>query len=189
MRAVFSGKLTYSADWDAKISPWQGQHGLPAGTGDLATQVASGVSSIIWTSTAIPRSRMPQSDACQSIAGWTSTPSDSTSLAVTGNQSLISYFASVATQAGKPLLFTEIGYESANDAAKQPFATSTNVYDPALQGNLYSAFFEAWQQSGNNTLVGVFSGTGIPTSRKSAPAMGPISARKDNLPRLLSLRI
>jgi hypothetical protein len=40
VRAVFSGKLTYSADWNDAISPWQGQHGLPAGTGNLATQVS-----------------------------------------------------------------------------------------------------------------------------------------------------
>ena len=40
VRAVFTGKLTYSADWDDDISPWQGQHGLTAGTGNLATQVS-----------------------------------------------------------------------------------------------------------------------------------------------------
>jgi Glycoside Hydrolase Family 113 len=40
VRAVFSGKLTYSADWNSAASPWKGQHGLPAGTGDLATQVS-----------------------------------------------------------------------------------------------------------------------------------------------------
>jgi hypothetical protein len=45
VRAVFSGTLVYSANWDAAISPWQGQHGLPAGTGDLATQVSFSISS------------------------------------------------------------------------------------------------------------------------------------------------
>jgi hypothetical protein len=40
VRAVFSGKLVYSANWDAAVSPWQGEHGLPAGTGDLTTQVS-----------------------------------------------------------------------------------------------------------------------------------------------------
>jgi len=123
------------------------------------------------------------------MAGWTSTPSDPTSLSVTGNQSLISYFASVATQAGKPLLFTEIGYESASDAAKQPSGTSTNVYDPALQANLYSAFFEAWQQSGNNSLLGVYFWNWDPNAAEVGPGNGPISARRHNLPRLSSRRI
>jgi len=174
VRAVFSGKLTYSSDWDDNISPWQGQHGLTAGTGNLTTQVS------FW-------SRLdylgidcyaPLSDAANPtvpalVAGWTSTPSDPTSLSVTGNQSLISYFASVATQAGKPLLFTEIGYESANDAAKQPSGTSTNVYDPALQANLYSAFFEAWQQNGNNALAGVYFWNWDPNAAEVGPGNGP----------------
>src|SRR6202140_5276999 len=151
VRAVFAGKLTYSSDWDDNISPWQGQHGLTAGTGKLATQVS------FWSQLDYlgidcyaPISDAANPTLASLIAGWTSTPSDPTSLSVTGNQSLISYFASVATQTGKPLLFTEIGYESASDAAKQPFGTSTNAYDPTLQATLYSAFFEAWQQSGNN---------------------------------------
>ena len=174
VRAVFSGKLTYSSDWDDNISPWQGQHGLPAGTGDLTTQVS------FWSQLDYlgidcyaPLSDAGSPTLANLIAGWTSTPSDPTSLAVTGNQSLISYFASVATQAGKPLLFTEIGYESANDAAKQPFATSTNVYDPALQANLYSAFFEAWQQSGNNSLLGVYFWNWDPNVAEVGPGNGP----------------
>jgi hypothetical protein len=174
VRAVFSGKLTYSADWDDNISPWQGQHGLTAGTGNLTTQVS------FWSQLDYlgidcyaPLSDAASPTLANLMAGWTSTPSDPTSLSVTGNQSLISYFASVATQAGKPLLFTEIGYESASDAAKQPSGTSTNVYDPALQANLYSAFFEAWQQSGNNSLLGVYFWNWDPNAAEVGPGNGP----------------
>jgi Divergent InlB B-repeat domain/Right handed beta helix region len=174
VRAVFSGKLTYSADWDDNISPWQGQHGLTAGTGTLTTQVS------FWSQLDYlgidcyaPLSDAGNPTLAGLIAGWMSTPSDPTSLSVTGNQSLISYFAGVATQAGKPLLFTEIGYESANDAAKQPSGTSTNVYDPALQANLYSAFFEAWQQSGNNSLLGVYFWNWDPNAAEVGPGNGP----------------
>jgi hypothetical protein len=174
VRAVFSGKLTYSADWDDNISPWQGQHGLTAGTGNLMTQVS------FWSQLDYlgidcyaPLSDVGNPTLASLTSGWTSTPSDPTSLAVTGNQSLISYFASVATQAGKPLLFTEIGYESATDAAKQPSGTSTNVYDPALQTNLYSAFFEAWQQSGNNSLLGVYFWNWDPNVAEVGPGNGP----------------
>jgi hypothetical protein len=174
VRAVFSGKLTYSADWDDNISPWQGQHGLTAGTGDLTTQVS------FWSQLDYlgidcyaPISDAASPTLADLMAGWTSTPSDPTALAVTGDQSLISYFASVATQTGMPLLFTEIGYESASDAAKQPSGTSTNVYDPALQANLYSAFFQAWQQSGNNSLLGVYFWNWDPNAAEVGPGNGP----------------
>jgi hypothetical protein len=174
VRAVFSGKLTYSSDWDDSISPWQGQHGLTAGTGNLTTQVS------FWSQLDYlgidcyaPLSDAANPTLANLIAGWTQTPSDPTSISVTGSQSLISYFAGVATQASKPLLFTEIGYESANDAAKQPSGTSTNVYDPALQASLYSAFFEAWQQSGNNALVGVYFWNWDPNVAEVGPGNGP----------------
>jgi hypothetical protein len=174
VRAVFSGKLTYSADWDDNISPWQGQHGLAAGTGNLASQVS------FWSQLDYLGidCYAPISDAANPVlgdlvAGWTLVPSDATSLAVTGNQSLISYFASVATQTGKPLLFTELGYESAGDAARQPSGSSTNVYDPALQANLYAAFFDAWQQSGSNSLIGVFFWNWDPDAVEVGPANGP----------------
>ena len=174
VRAVFSGKLTYSADWDDNISPWQGQHGLTAGTGNLANQVS------FWNDLDYLGIDVyaPISDAANLvlanlIAGWTLTPSDPTSLAVTRNQSLISYFESVAAQTGKPLLFTEIGYESASDAAKQPSGTSTNIYDPALQANLYQAFFDAWQQSGNNSLIGIYFWNWDPNAAEVGPGNGP----------------
>ena len=173
-RAVFSGKLTYSADWDDDISPWRGQHGLSAGTGNLATQVS------FWSQLDYLGIDVyaPISDAANPvltdlIAGWTLAPSDPTSSAVTGNQSLISYFTGVATQAGKPFIFTEIGYESASDAALQPSGSSTNVYDPALQANLYAAFFDAWQQSGNNLLTGVFFWNWDPNAAEVGPGNGP----------------
>ena len=185
-----SGKLTYSADWDDKISPWQGQHGLTAGTGDITTQVS------FWSQLDYlgidcyaPLSDAANPTLATLIAGWTSTPSDPTSLAVTGNQSLISYFASVAAQAGKPLLFTEIGYESASDAAKQPSGTSTNIYDPALQANTTCAFSNRWQQSGNNSLVGVYFWNWDPNAAEVGPGNGPNFNPRDRLPRLSSRRI
>jgi len=174
VRAVFSGKLTYSADWDDNISPWRGQHGLTAGTGNLTSQVS------FWNALDYLGidGYAPISDAANPvladlIAGWTLVPSDPTSLAVTGNQSLISYFESVATQTGKPLIFTELGYESASDAAQQPAGTSTNIYDPALQANLYAAFFDAWQQSGNNSLTGIYFWNWDPNAAEVGPGNGP----------------
>jgi Divergent InlB B-repeat domain/Viral BACON domain len=174
VRAVFSGTLTYSSEWSDAISPWQGQHGLPAGTGNLATQVSFwSALDYLGIDCYAPLSDAANPTVAQLIAGWTQTPSDATSLSVTGNQSLISYFAAVATAAGKPLIFTELGYESASDAAKEPSGTSTNVYDPTLQANLYTAFFDAWQQSGNNALTGVYFWNWDPNVAEVGPGNGP----------------
>jgi Glycoside Hydrolase Family 113/FG-GAP-like repeat len=174
VRTVFSGKLTYSANWDAALSPWQGQHGLGAGTGDLATQVSFWSElDFIGIDCYAPLSDAVSPVLADLIAGWTQVPSDPTSLAVTGNQSLISYFGNVASRVGEPLLFTEIGYESANDAARQPAGTSTNLYDPALQANLYAAFFDAWQQSGSDVLTGVFFWNWDPNAAEVGPGNGP----------------
>jgi hypothetical protein len=173
VRAVFSGKLTYSADWDDDVSPWKGQHGLAAGTGNLATQVS------FWSQldyvgidcyAALSDAANPTLAGL--VAGWTQTPTDAETKSVTGNQSLISYFDSVATATGKPLLFTELGYESATDAASQPSGSSTNVFDPSLQANLYQAFFSAWSQSGDTSLAGVYFWNWDPNASEVGPGNG-----------------
>jgi hypothetical protein len=160
VKAVFKGKLVYSALWDDNLSPWQDSiagTGLAAGTGNIATQVSFwndlDYVGIDWYA---PISDAASPTLSQLIAGWTQVPSDPTSLAVTGNQSLISYVEGVANQLGMPIIFTELGYESATDAASQPAYTSTSVFDPTLQADLYQAFFTAWQQNGDNSLVGVY---------------------------------
>jgi hypothetical protein len=173
VRAAFSGTLVYSANWDAAISPWQGQHGLTAGTGDLTTQISFwSALDFVGIDEYAPLSDKASPVLGDLIAGWTQVPSDQTALAVTGNQSLISYFDGVAAKIGKPLFFTEIGYESANDAALDPAGSSTNVYDPALQANLYAAFFDAWQQNGNGALTGVLFWNWDPNAAEVGPGNG-----------------
>jgi hypothetical protein len=173
VRAVFSGTLVYSANWDAAISPWQGEHGLTAGTGDLTTQVSFwSALDFVGIDEYAPLSDKASPVLADLIAGWTQVPSDSTALAVTGNQSLISYFDGVATKIGKPLVFTEIGYESASDAALEPAGTATDIYDPALQANLYAAFFDAWNSSGNGTLTGVLFWNWDPNAAEVGPGNG-----------------
>jgi hypothetical protein len=167
-------KLTYAADWDADLSPWRwGGSGLQAGTGNLATQVsfASQLDSIGIDCYA-PLSDVANPTLAQLIAGWTQTPSDATALAVTGGQSLISYFEGVAAAIGKPLVFTELGYENATDAAAQPAGSSTNVVDSNLQAELYQAFFEAWQKAGNSSLTGVYFWNWDPNAGEVGPGEG-----------------
>jgi autotransporter passenger strand-loop-strand repeat protein len=168
-------KLTYAADWDDDLSPWRwGGSGLAAGTGNLATQVSfASELDYLGIDNYAPISDAANPTLAQLIAGWTQTPTDATSLAVTGGQSLIAYFESVAAAVGKPLIFTELGYESATDAASSPSGTSTNVYDPALQSLLYQAFFEAWQQSGDASLTGVYFWNWDPNASEVGPGNGP----------------
>ena len=174
VRQVFTGKLTYSANWDTALSPWQGQHGLTAGTGDLATQVSFWSQlDYVGIDCYAPLSDAANPTLAQLVAGWTQVPTDPTSHAVTGNQSLISYFESVAAKIGKPLLFTELGYESTTDAASQPAGSSTNVSDPTLQANLYQAFFNAWSQSGDTSLAGTYFWNWDPNAAEVGPGNSP----------------
>jgi Hint domain/GTA TIM-barrel-like domain len=182
VRAVFSGKLTYSADWDDDLSPWQfGGSGLPAGTGNVATQVS------FWSQLDYVGidEYAPISDAANPTlndltAGWTQTPTDQISLDATGGQSLISYYEGIAASVGKPLIFTELGYANSSDAASSPatpgFDENGNadgaVADPTLQANLYQAFFDAWQQDGNGSLVGTYLWNWEPNASSVGPDNG-----------------
>ncbi len=173
VRAVFTGKLTYSADWNDAVSPWQGQHGLPAGTGDLATQVSFwNQLDYVGIDVYAPLSDAANPTLTDLVNGWTQTTTDSVTLAVTCKKSLISYFESVAATTGKPLLFTELGYESASDAASQPAGSSTNVFDPSLQASLYQAFFNAWSASGDTSLAGVYFWNWDPNAAEVGPTNG-----------------
>lgn len=167
-------KLTYAADWDDDISPWKSAHtGLKAGTGNLATQISfAGELNSIGVDCYAPISDAADPTLAQLIAGWTEKPTDPTTLAVTGGKSLISYFEGVAKAVGKPLIFTELGYENATDAASQPAGSSTKVVDNALQAELYRAFFKAWSEAGNSSLTGVYFWNWDPNAAEVGPGQG-----------------
>jgi len=176
-------KLTYSADWNDDISPWAfAGTGLPLGTGNIATQVsfASELDSI-GIDVYAPLSNAANPTLAQLIAGWTQTPTVLETFAVTHGASLINYFESVAAAVGKPLIFSEIGYEDATDAASSPAGSSTHVVDPNLQAELYQAFFQAWQRAGNSSLAGVYFWNWDPNSAEVGPGQ-PASFSPQGLP-------
>jgi hypothetical protein len=166
VRGVFSGKLTYSADWDDALSPWQyGGSGLPAGTGDITTQISFwNKLDYVGIDNYAPISDLANPTLNQLVAGWTQTPTDAIAADVTGSQSLISYYQGVAATIGLPLLFTETGYANASDADSSPATPGYDengnpdgaTADPTLQANLMQAFFDAWQQNGNGALAGAY---------------------------------
>ena len=176
-------KLTYSADWNDSISPWAfAGTGLPLGTGNLATQVsfASELDSI-GIDVYAPLTNAANPTLAQLIAGWTQEPTVLSTFAVTHGASLISYFEGVAAAVGKPLIFTEIGYENATDAASSPSGSSTHIVDSALQAELYQAFFQAWQQAGNSSLTGVYFWNWDPNSADVGPGQ-PANFSPQGLP-------
>jgi len=182
VRAVFTGKLTYSAEWDDAISPWKyGNTGLPLGTGNIATQISFwnqldyiGIDEYAVLSTAANPTE------AQLVAGWEDVPTVAATEAVTGNQSLISYFEGISKAIGKPLFFTEIGYEDATDAASRPYGTSTHVLDEALQAELYQALGTAWSAENNGSLIGVNFWDWDPNQAETAPAHGPNFSPQSN---------
>lgn len=188
VRAVFSGKLTYSAIDDTDLSPWQyGGTNLPAGTGNFATQISFwsqldyvGIDEYAAISDVDEAGGGADPTLAQLIAGWEDTPTDPTTLAMTGGLSLIKYYEGLAATIGKPLLFTEIGYNSAPDAAYQPFYTSSATYDPALQANLYQAFVTAWKAQGNTSLQGVYIWNWEPDPTTVGAGEGPNWTPQDN---------
>ena len=182
VRAVFSGKLTYSADWDDALSPWQyGGSGLSAGTGDITTQISFwNKLDYVGIDEYAPISDLANPTLNQLIAGWTRTPTDATTLAVTGDQSLISYYQGIAATVGKPLLFTELGYANSSDADYSPATPGYDedgnadgaVADPTLQANLYQAFFDAWKADGNGSLAGTYLWNWEPDASSVGPDNG-----------------
>jgi hypothetical protein len=164
VRAVFSGKLTYSASWQtaANVSFWN----------ELDYE---GIDCYVPLSTAANPTLQDL------INGWTQPATQSSNpnaYAIIGNQSPIQYFENLSAQSGKPLIFTELGYANDSGAAAEPFAEG-NSPDPTLQAELYQAFFDAWQQSGNSSLVGTYFWEWDPNSANGGPGIDSFSPQNN----------
>ena len=164
VRAVFSGKLTYSASWQT------------AGNVSFWNQLDyEGIDCYVPLSTAANPTLQ------ELINGWTQPATPSTNpdaYAFIGNQSPIRYFENLSAQSGKPLLFTELGYANDSGAAAAPYAEG-NSPDPSLQAELYQAFFDAWQQSGNTSLVGTYFWEWDPNSTNGGPGIDSFSPQNN----------
>jgi serralysin len=140
VRNVYSGKLTYAAEWPdpAAVSFWSAL--------DYA-----GVDNYV------PLSHAADPSVDQLVAAWTQASSDPELQHYFGTKSPIQFFEDFAATVGKPLLFTELGYGSNTNAAADPADFwDPSSPDPALQAKLYQAFFEAWNSEKQSALKGVF---------------------------------
>ena len=180
VKAVYTGKLTYSADWNDSQSPWQ-YGGAPVGTGNIETQVSFwNQLDYVGIDEYAPLSDAANPTEAQLVAGWEDAPTDPNVAALTGGESLIKYYEGLSSDLGKPLFFTELGYEDATDAASSPFGSSTNVVDQPLQTGLYQAFETAWQADGNTSLTGVNFWNWDPNAAETDPSEGPNFSPQSN---------
>jgi hypothetical protein len=142
VRAVFSGALTYSANWAtaSQVTFWNKLDYV-------------GIDGYVPLSNTIPSNAAQNPSLASLIAGW-NTPSNvdiAYSGGVTVSQQLggvsaIDAFDQLAQQSiNKGFIFTELGYQNDTGAAADPTGGSNQgVADPSLQAELYSAFFDAW---------------------------------------------
>ncbi len=141
VQAVFTGAITYSASWNtaSQVSFW-----------NQLTYV--GVDCYV------PLSNAANPTLQQLVDGWLDPATEASNpgaYAVIGNQSPMQYFENLAAETGKPLIFTELGYANDTGAAADPSAFG-NSPDPALQAELYQAFFQAAEELGASFLDGVY---------------------------------
>jgi len=142
VRAVFTGKLTYSANWStaSQVTFWS-----------KLDYVA--LDGYVPLSNVVPTTASGNPTLASLIAGW-NTPSSvkiAYSGGVTVSQQLgglsaIDAFDALAQQSiDKQFIFSELGYQNDAGAATDPTGGSaTGVADPSLQAELYQAFFDAW---------------------------------------------
>ncbi len=181
VKAVFTGKLTYSAFWDDNQGYWQYNNDFSAETssqyitGDTSNQVDFwsqldyvGIDEYAPLSDIIPKNAAGNPSLQDLINAWIDKPAaGSLTYNVTGGKSLIQYYEGLSAVIGKPLLFTEIGYANSTDAAENPAVPGYDINgsadgataDAALQALLYQAFFDAWQEDGGtgaSNIDGVF---------------------------------
>jgi len=186
--AGYTGKLTYSALFDDQASPWQYQNAtLPLSVGDLSKQVSFWSQlDYVGIDAYADITDDPNPTVQELVNDWTQPYNtvkdpDPGTESLVGSESLIQYYENLSTETGKPLLFTELGYANSSDAASQPANPGVDlnsggyngaVTDPTLQADLYSAFFQAWQQSGNSSLKGVYLWEWEPSGNSSPDSSG-----------------
>jgi Ca2+-binding RTX toxin-like protein len=140
VRAVYSGDLTYGANWDApaRIAFW-----------DKLDFV--GVDSYV------PLTTTTQPTIEDLVAGWTMVSTNSYYRGVFQGMSPVDFYRHIAEATGKPLIFTEIGYRSKDGAGTSPMETwITGTADGQEQLDLYQAFFQVWSEQSPDWFKGAF---------------------------------
>lgn len=140
VRQVYSGQLTYASGWNetANVSFWDKLD-------------------IIGADAYIPVTSETDPTLQQLETGWTTVSSDSYAASVMENMSPLAFYESMSAEYDKPVLFTEIGYQSINDTNQLEGAFGTsNWVDYQQQSQALQAFFETFSQNGGNWFEGAY---------------------------------
>ncbi|HEY9878919.1 MAG TPA: Calx-beta domain-containing protein, partial [Leptolyngbyaceae cyanobacterium] len=128
VKQVYSGKLTYAANWDAPNK-------IP-----FVSQL-----DMIGVDAYYPLTQNNNASVDQLVSAWTSTPEDSFVKQLTGGQSIVDWLEGISKSTGKPIVFTEVGFRSADGNAAAPYAFwGQNTVDFTEQSRLYEAFFKVF---------------------------------------------
>lgn len=133
VRAVYSGKLTYAANWDGagQVSFWDKLD-------------------VIGIDGYVPLSQATQGSLADFVAGWTQVPIDNYFNTIFEGHSPVEYYHQLSLKTGKPVIFTELGYRSVDRAASNPGDSGmAGRADAQEQVDLYNAFFHVWSQQGD----------------------------------------
>jgi hypothetical protein len=140
VRQVYSGQLTYASGWNetANVSFWDKLD-------------------VIGADAYIPVTSETDPTLSQLESGWTTVSSDSYAASVMNNMSPLAFYESMSAEYDKPLLFTEIGYQSVNDTNQLEGAFGTsNWVDFQQQSQALQAFFSTFSQNGGNWFEGAY---------------------------------
>ncbi len=89
--------------------------------------------------------------------GWTTESSNAYDASVMNNMSPVGFYQSLSAEYGKPILFTEIGYQSINDTNELEGAFGTsNWVDSQQQSQALEAFFSTFSRNGGNWFEGAY---------------------------------
>jgi serralysin len=90
----------------------------------------------------------------QMVHAWNSVPEDPYWAATMNHQSPVDFFHSLATEYGKQVLFTEVGYRSVDGTNINPGNPSGGTPDASAQANAFSAFFHVFSSEGGSWFKG-----------------------------------
>src|SRR5262249_32895396 len=110
VRAIYKGPITYAGDYlSAKnVSFWDSVD-------------------MIGVDAYNPLSNPPDPTVAQLEKAWNSVPSASWLAADSNNMSPVDFYHSLSTTYNKPVIFTEIGYQSVSGAAENPGASQNGA--------------------------------------------------------------
>jgi hypothetical protein len=140
VRQVYSGQLTYASGWNetGNVSFWD-------------------KIDIIGADAYIPVTTITYPTLQQLQNGWVTESPNSYDASVMNNMAPIDFYKSLSDEYSKPVLFTEIGYQSINDTNELEGAFGlSNWVDYQQQDRALEAFFDVFSQNGGNWFEGAY---------------------------------